>query len=49
MYLEDGRIAQALNYMEWACDINPSNGLGIKLKNIIARKLDPYCLEEIGD
>lgn len=45
MYLEDGRTSQALNYMEWACDLNPKSVLSKKLRNIIAKKLDPYAPE----
>ena len=44
MYLEDGRLSQALNYMEWAYDLNPKSMLCLKLKNIIAKKVDPYAL-----
>ena len=47
MYLEDGRSSQALNYMEWACDINPRSILCQKLKNIVAKKVDPYAPEEL--
>ena len=47
MYLEDGRSSQALNYMEWACDINPKSILCQKLKNIVAKKVDPYAPEEL--
>jgi hypothetical protein len=46
MYLEDGRLSQALNYMEWACDLNPKCLLAKKLKNIIAKKIDPYAPED---
>ena len=46
MYLEDGHLSQALNYMEWACDLSPKNIVTRKLKNLIARKLDPFAPEE---
>ena len=35
MYLEEGRLKQALNYIEWALDINPDNLISKKLKNVI--------------
>ena len=47
MYLEDGRLTQSLNYMEWACDLNPKNILCQKLKSIIAKKIDPYAPQDI--
>lgn len=46
MYLEDNRLSQALNYMEWACDIVPDSILCKKLRNIIAKKIDPFAPEE---
>lgn len=35
MYLEEGRLKQALNYIEWALDISPHNFISKKLKNVI--------------
>lgn len=46
MYMEDGRLSQALNYMEWACDLKPKSILCRKLRNIIAKKVDPYAPDE---
>lgn len=46
MYLEEGRLTLALNNIEWACDLNPNSLLCLKLKNIIAKKVDPYSPEE---
>ena len=46
MYLEDGRLVPALNYMEWACDLNPQSILCKKLKNIISKRIDPYAPED---
>lgn len=42
MYLEEGRLKQALNYIEWALDINPHSLLSQHLKHVIYKKIDPY-------
>lgn len=42
MYLEDGRLKQALNYIEWALDINPHSLVSQQLRNVIQKKIDPY-------
>lgn len=46
MYLEEGRLKQALNYIEWALDINPGDSLSQKIRFVIARKIDPYAPED---
>lgn len=46
MYLEEGRLKPALNYIEWALDINPADTLAHKIKFAIVKKIDPYAPDD---
>lgn len=49
MYLEDGKHKLALNEIEWALDVQPSNEVCVKIKNIVNRKLNPYAVSDIAE
>lgn len=49
LHLQEGKLRHALNEAEWALDLRVHGALCQQLRNLLARRLNPYAVSEILD